>query len=116
MGLSNITGIGSGCRLRLADEGKLGLDGFEDGLGLHDHPGPPAVRVVIDDPVLVFGVIPDVVEVDVDQTPVPGALYYAFADRPVKHGREQSKYVKVHGEGRSLLVSGVAVEQGEGVG
>ena len=116
MGLSNMTGIRVGCGLRLADEGKLGLDGFEDGLGLHDHAGASAVRVVIDDPVLVLGVVPDVVEVDVDQTPVSGALYDAFAERAVKHGGEECKDVKVHGEGRSLLVGCVALEQGEGVG
>ena len=80
MGLSNITGIGSGCGLRLADVCKLGLDGFEDGLGLHDHAGASAVRIVIDNPVLVLGVVPDVVEVDADQSPVPGALYDAFAE------------------------------------
>ena len=88
MGLSNITGIGLGAGCDSADVGKLGLDCFEDGLGLHNHAGASTVRVVIDDPVLVFGVVPDVVEVDVDQTPVPGALYYAFAERAVKHGRE----------------------------
>ena len=102
--------------MRLADAGKLGLDGFEDWLGLHDHAGPPAVRVVIDDSVLVLGVVPDVVEVDVNQTPFPGALYDAFAERAVKHGGKEGEYVKVHGEGRSLLVSRVALEQGEGVG
>ena len=88
MGLSNITGIGSGVVCDSLDASKLGLDGFEDGLGLHDHAGASAVRVVIDDPVLVLGVVPDVVEVDVDQTPVPGALYDAFADRAVKHAGE----------------------------
>ena len=116
LGAEQYHGNRVGCGLRLADAGKLGLDGFEDGLGLHDHAGASAVRVVIDDPVLVLGVVPDVVEVDVDQTPVPGALYYAFAERSVKHGGEEGKDVKVHGEGRRLLVSRVALEQGEGVG
>ena len=92
----------------MLDVCKLGLDCLEDGLGLHNHAGASAVRVVIDDPVLVFGVVPDVVEVDVDQTPVSGALYYAFAEWAEEHGGEEGEYVKIHGEGRSLLVSGVA--------
>ena len=82
--------------LRLPNDGLDALHREEEGFRLEHHAASASKGVVIDNPVLVLGVIPDVVNVYRCQSLIHGPLNDTLVKGPAKHIREEGQDVDVH--------------------
>jgi hypothetical protein len=67
-----------------------------DGLGLHNHTGPPAIRSIVRDMVTVHRKITQVMDMDLEQAPLLGTLQDTGLERSSKHFREDGENVHFH--------------------
>ena len=67
-----------------------------DGLCLHYHACAAAVGLIVNTAVLVFGIVTDIVRVDLNVAVFDTSADYAFAENSVAHGREQRCNINPH--------------------
>ena len=70
-----------------------GADAVKDGLRHHHQPRSPAEGIIIGLQVLVLGVIPDVMQADIQQPSVPGPFEHGFGKGALKHIRKEGKNI-----------------------
>ena len=72
------------------------LDGLEQGLGLHEHPGAASESVVVDRPVAVVGMVADVDEAYADGAAPPRPCGYTVVERAGEHLWKEGQDVETH--------------------
>ena len=73
------------------------LHGFKDRFGFQQHPRPAAERFIVHRAMAVMGVVPQIVDRQVQQPFCARPFDDAFIERPREHCREQSQHVDFHG-------------------
>jgi hypothetical protein len=82
-----------------------GLDRSEERFGLHDHPGTPAVGLVVDGAVAIVGPIPQVVHPNDEEPAVDRATQEALGEGRLQDPGEDRDDVDQHGARLTTLRS-----------
>ena len=91
-----------------------GFHGLENRLGLEHHALAAAERTVVHGPVAVGSPVAQVVDADLDDAGVLGALHHAMRERPLEELGKDRQHMEDHGPFRSFKPSGKSTDDAPG--